>query len=191
MIWEMRSSPPPSFARATALWFVAFLNCFSFSLCAAEKDNLLVNGSFAMGTQGWQLRAFASKGTMADDPDVKHGVHGSLRVENSGADDTFVGQKVTVKPLTRYRLTGWIKTKDVTLIDHKAKEGASLSVLGGFENTESVAKTKGWTRVTLDFDTGPKTEVEVGPRLGHHGSKVIGTAWFAELSLIELGPARR
>lgn len=157
---------------------------------ADRNDNLLVNASFEKGTDGWQLRAFASKGQMAVDLNEKHGASGSLRIENSGADDTFVGQKVVVKPPARYRLTGWIKTKDVTPIEHNGKEGASLSLFGSFEKSQSVVKTKGWTRVTLDFDTGSKTEVEVGPRLGHHASKAIGTAWFADLSLVELGPAR-
>src|SRR6185369_12379932 len=45
-----------------------------------------------------------------------------------------------------------------------------------------------WTYLTLRFDSGSRTNVEVGPRLGHYGSTATGQAWFSDLHLIELGP---
>ena len=53
--------------------------------------------------------------------------------------------------------------------------------------TPSVSQTKSWTKVTHEFATGGETEIEVGPRLGHHSAAVAGTAWFADLSLDDLG----
>jgi hypothetical protein len=99
-----------------------------------------------------------------------------------------VKQKVTVKPNMKYRLTGYIKTKDVAEVKREGKQGATLSLGGGsFVKTEIVAKTSSWSRVSLEFATGNETEMELGPRIGHFAALTTGTAWFADLSLDELG----
>ena len=108
-------------------------------------------------------------------------------MDNPEGDDTFVKQKVKVKPNTKYRLSGYIKTKDVLTVKREGKDGASLAVGGGFVKTPPVTKTKSWTRVTHEFATGGETEIEVGPRLGFFSALTTGTAWFADLSLDELG----
>lgn len=152
--------------------------------------NLLENSNFENGTKGWVLHSIAGpEGTMAMDETVKHSNRPSLRVDNAKASDTVVGQKVPVKPNTRYRMTAFIKTKDVTPVKRGGKEGASFAVYGQFLKTESVQGTKVWTRVTHEFNTGGETELEIGPRLGHSGNFVTGTAWYADLSLVELGKA--
>ena len=42
-----------------------------------------------------------------------------------------------------------------------------------------------WRLITFDFDSKDRTEVEIGPHLGWHASMVTGTAWFAEVTLVE------
>jgi hypothetical protein len=61
-----------------------------------------------------------------------------------------------------------------------------LAVRGGFESSRSLIGTNDWTYLTLLFDSGDRTEVELGSRLGHHGSLASGTAWFDDLVLLEL-----
>jgi hypothetical protein len=51
----------------------------------------------------------------------------------------------------------------------------------------SVQKTKEWTKITVDFTSSSKTDLPAGAGLGYYNEDVKGTAWFAELSLIELG----
>ena len=106
---------------------------------------------------------------MAVDAKELHKGKPSLRVENVEADDTQVTQKVSVKPNTRYRLAGYVKTKEVETEKRGGKDGATLAVTGGFAKTPPVFKTKTWTRVDMTYVTGAKqTEIAVGPRLGHH-----------------------
>jgi hypothetical protein len=40
----------------------------------------------------------------------------------------------------------------------------------------------------MDFNTGTNTDFKVGPRLGYSFRICTGTAWFADLSLVELNP---
>jgi hypothetical protein len=46
-----------------------------------------------------------------------------------------------------------------------------------------------WTKMTVEFTTKDTDEIRVGPSLGTDPVFVTGTAWFADLSLVELGDA--
>jgi len=153
----------------------------------AATTNLFTNGNFEQGTDGWTLSAWNKKGTMAADKTELHNGKPTLRVENVQGDDTQVLQTIPVKPNTRYRLAGYIKTKSVETEKRGGKDGATLAVQGGFQKTVPVVKTKSWTRVTMDYVTGKESEIKAGPRLGHHSGAVLGTAWFSELTLTEIG----
>ena len=73
-----------------------------------NSSNLLVNGEFEDGMKGWSVEAWARKGRAEVDSEERHEGHPSLRIFNSAADNTFVSQKVSVKPSTRYQLLSLI-----------------------------------------------------------------------------------
>lgn len=151
------------------------------------RPNILKNASFEEGQQGWDFSSWNKKGQVSVDNEVHREGRSSIRIENpAGGDDSFLTQTVPVKPKTRYRLTGYIMTKDVQV----KGTGATLSLFGGFEKTESITGDQRWKKVELEFETGPLQEIKIGPRLGHNSSMAAGVAWFDELELVELGPSR-
>ena len=171
---------------------------------APEPDiagrNLFKNPYFEKGTNGWELVAFGKKGTMTVDKKELHNGKPSLRIDNPDGGLSFVRQVVAGKPNTHYQLSGYIMTKDVEPVQKGSKEGACLMV--GFTaevrvgqsqskarggKSASIQKTKQWTKITVDFTSGSKTELPVGAALGYYNENVTGTAWFSELSLVELG----
>ena len=167
---------------------------------AGTGKNLLKNPNFEQGTNGWELVAFGKKGTMAVDKKETHNGKPSLRITNSAGDLTFVRQKVIGKPNTHYLLSGYIMTKDVE--PEKAGKDWGACLMVGFTaevyvgQTQAKARggksayiqeTKQWTKIAVDFTSGSKTELPVGAALGYYNENVIGTAWFAELSLVEIG----
>ena len=154
---------------------------------ATKKVNLLANPSFEDGQGWWDFSSYHSRGVISVDETETRDGKKSIRIENPSGEDSFLKQTVTVKPKTRYRLTGYIKTQDVVV----KGRGATLSLDGGFEHTESITGKKSWTKVTLEFESGAATSIKIGPRLGHHGSMAKGVAWFDDLTLIELGPSRK
>lgn len=156
-----------------------------------HKENLLANPTFEKKMAGWKVHTWTKKGVVILDKDELYEGKPTLRIENSGDDDTMVVQVVNVTPKTRYRLSAKIKTQDVSPQNPRSEGGAVLAIRGGFERSESTQKTRAWRTVTYEFDTGAKTELELGPRLGFYSAMVTGTAWFAEVSLVELGPSRR
>ena len=168
----------------------------------AEPDerNLFKNPNFENGTDGWELDTFGKNATMTADTKELHNGKPSLRIENTQGGLTFVRQHVEGKPNTHYQLSGYIMTKGVETVKKGSKEGACLLV--GFSaevrvwpgqpkasagKSAPVQKTKQWTKIVVDFNTGPKTRLPVGAALGYYNEDVKGTAWFSELSLVELG----
>ena len=169
---------------------VSNFSCFA-QQPAGQQPNLLKNGDFEKGTDGWKFEAWYDRIAKAvKDPSISHQRHSSVRIDQPNPTDSSLNQAVTLKPGTRYRLTGWIKTRDVVKPNiakqRPGNEGASLTILGGYEKTRSVIGTNDWTFVSLDFTTKAKTELKIGCSPGHYGKLVTGTTWFADISLVEI-----
>ena len=158
---------------------------------AGLGPNLLQNADFERGTEGWKFQAWQDQVAKAvKDPQTGHHGKPSVRIDQPKPTDSALAQALTLKPRTRYRLEGWIKTSNVVKPDiakqRPGPEGASLTIMGNYQKTASVLGTHDWTRVMLDFVTAEKTDYRIGCRLGHYGKLVTGTAWFADVSLVEL-----
>jgi hypothetical protein len=167
-----------------------FVHAQSLSRPLADSDahNLLINSNFENGTDGWELIAFEKKGAMSIDTKELFNGKQTLRIDNVGGDFSFVRQIVTGKPNTRYRFSGHIKTRNVAPLKPGGRAGAILVLGMSPDSTRSIEGTKSWTKVSFDFTTKDNTEIRVGPGLGSYGNaNAIGTAWYSELKLIELG----
>ena len=187
-------SPRRSFCQRLAATLLAvILPSLAFAAVPdGSKPNLLVNGDFSKGIEGWEFNSNRKQGQATPDDTEKHEGHPSVRIDNLGADDSHLSQKVTVKPATRYRLTGWARTRGVAGDDPKNTAGASVGVRGSFLMSKPpVNKTQGWKHLSVEIVTVAETEISVGPRLGSFGAVVKGSAWFAELEFKEIGPAAK
>ncbi len=151
------------------------------------RQNLLKNPSFEQGMEDWVFSAFRKEGTSKIEEFQARDGDKCVLIENTKADDSFLRQTVVVKPKTLYRFSGVIKTEDVDTKNF----GATLSLEGTFETTKSIDRSKGWTRVEFEFDSGPNETIKIGCRLGHNSSVATGRAWFDQLELVELRPSRR
>lgn len=187
--FKYRSVKADTFIVLIATLLCSILVSTTFSQDAkGGRTNLLANFNFENSMEGWEFSSWGKKGTVELDSVIKRGTTPSVRITNPTGDDSFCKQSVKVKVATRYRLSGYIRTKDVVV---KGGQAASLSIEGGFEATESVKGTKSWQKFDLEFDSGALDVVKVGCRLGGHSSPAMGTAWFDDLKLIELGPSRK
>lgn len=149
--------------------------------------NLLSDPSFEGRQQNWGFFSLRHRASAAFDRVEKRSGKSSLRIDNLANDDSFLKQAVAVKPRTRYRLTGYIKTNNLAA----QGAGATLSLDGNFAPKASVAGRQDWKKVSFEFDTGALTVIKVGPRLGHPSRLATGTAWFDDLQLVEVGPSRK
>ncbi|MCG3123233.1 MAG: Beta-galactosidase [Phycisphaerales bacterium] len=98
----------------------------------------------------------------------------------SGADASW-SLNAPVEMMSRYRLSGWIKTADVQPI--AGARGVLLNVHGmhGVE-TRPLTGTRDWTLVEVEFDTGENDSIMINCLFGGWGS-ATGQAWFDDISL--------
>ncbi len=165
--------------------------CFG-ELKAEPEANLFLKPTFEKAS--WEVKIFGNPGTVGTDLTEMHDGHPSLRVHQANpAGVAFLNQTIPVKPATRYRFSGWISaaTKMVLSKDQAVRPPEPRwRFFPDLGNSGWVSDTGDWVHASVDFTTkGKQTEVQLGPRVGFNQWRPTGTAWFADLSLIELGPA--
>ncbi|MBL7040477.1 MAG: alpha-L-arabinofuranosidase [Pirellulaceae bacterium] len=153
-----------------------------------ESANLIPNESFeeASGQKpaGWDTQQWGGKGEFAYATIGRTGKRCVMISSEEGAD---IGWHATVpvQPHSSYRLTGWIKTENVTTAtpDGRPGRGALLNLHNIQPSaTEAVTGTKDWTKVELMFDTGGQVEVQVNCLFGGWGL-ATGKAWYDDIRL--------
>lgn len=164
-----------------------------FLTAERRRQNLLTGGTFEQkDPKGWTVRAYRpERDAVQSATGGAHEGKRSIRLQSrhpKGNDIQYV-QKVDVKPNTRYLLCGWARTQGVTLTERGGTTGANLGIAGDSKRSRSLTGDQDWTYLTVIFDTGTRTSIEVGARLGHNGSVAQGSAGFDDLHLLELGPS--
>lgn len=120
--------------------------------------------------------------------DVGRGSGRSLRLASANeGTDLSVTRKIKVQPNSRYEVSAWIKTQDVTALP--PAPGAFLSVpeirVPARAMSNTIRTTSDWTQVRVVFDTGRLENVSIVCRLGEAGA--TGVAWFDDVVLTNLG----
>jgi hypothetical protein len=154
---------------------------------ARGGENLLVNGDFANGLQGWAKAWSRVPGVKAAiDEQVRHGGRAAIRIEQSSPHDWSVAQarRLEVKPGEIYELSGWLRTQgdgdaawSVTLYD------AGNQALQWTYGAGEVHGATDWRQVHSRFMI-PTGGVAILPRLTGHGA---ATVWAGDLALRRVG----
>jgi hypothetical protein len=160
----------------------------------AAEENLIGNSSFEEEQNG-QVTMWSEESYVKSDEAVRffiqdkdaHSGTKCLGIANLEPNDSWAVQWVRVKPDAYYRLSGWIRTVDVS----EDGRGAAITVSGLTSLTQNVRgeKTK-WEYVEVFGKTGlDQTSLPVAARLGFYSNLVKGIAFFDDISLVETNPA--
>jgi alpha-N-arabinofuranosidase len=127
----------------------------------------------------WQPYRWGGRGELEYAESGHTGVRSVTIASTEGADLSW-GAVLPVRPFSRYRLSGWIRTEDLTAT---TGQGALFN-LHGMEGarSEALTGTRDWTRVAFEFDTGANDAVQVNCLFGGWG-QATGRAWYDDLSL--------
>ena len=170
------------------------------ALCAcapalAEGENLLVNGSVddvsASGfPTGWSQEVWFTDPSVSTLSVESDGVEGTcLCVHSASVNDARWAQTVTVQPDTIYRFSAMVRAEGIGEDGY----GANLSISGLGVYSDMLYDTGGdWVELSITGRTGEdQTSVTVYARIGGYGDENLntGTAWFDDLSLVELSDA--
>ena len=152
----------------------------------ADAAVALPNPSFESagerGPEGWRARRWGGRRQQSDfdhTTEARTGERSVSLASESGADISW-SATVVVRPFSRYRLSGWIRTEEV---EPGTGAGALLNLHGlTGARSEAVTGTRDWTEVAFEFDTGANDAVQVNCLFGGWGS-ATGQAWYDDLEL--------
>jgi alpha-L-arabinofuranosidase len=148
----------------------------------------VANGSFeeldGQNPKGWTHRNWqrGSDAVFAVEPSGRTGGRSVTISSGKGADASWIAT-VPIRPYSRYKLSGFIKTENV---EPGTGRGAQINVNGEEAwRTAPLAGTLDWTAVDVEFDAGANDALEVTCLLGGWG-RSTGKAWFDDVELTRL-----
>jgi alpha-N-arabinofuranosidase len=170
---------------------LSFVSCGTRGPRAGDElagvTQFVANGSFeemdGENPEGWRPRSWQRGGAaFAVEPTGHTGGRSVMISSEKGADASWLAT-VPVRPYSRYRLSGWIRTENLV---PGTGRGAQVNIHGEEEwRTPPVTGTEDWTRVEVEFDAGANDALEVSCLLGGWG-RTTGKAWFDDIELVRL-----
>ena len=150
-----------------------------------DAPNLAANPGFETALnhqpEGWTPHTYQGK---SDFNYVTGGRSGHcLEITSTEGGDTGWLTRLTTKPHFAYRLNGWVKTRNLA-----GATGALFNINGHPAKSRALTGTTDWTQITMDFDSEDRSFVEINCLFGGWG-KSTGTAWFDDVTVVEVGPA--
>lgn len=178
----------------TRTWTLLGIIAASGVVCAAPlcqaPPNLIVNPGFEDGVYspsgnptGWHFESGYGTSVGVWDEAVRHSGRRSVRISANALDDANWLQTVAAPINTPLFLGGWIKSDNIQRVGQPDSPGATVSVLGRWDQPAPTLGTTRWHSVGMSFisDTSP---LLVASRLGFWGGMASGTAWYDDLQLV-------
>ena len=155
----------------------------SLARVSGPATNLLQNPSFEKksgdGVEAWISRAWAGKKATRWSVETpgRTGERCVSIASDQGSDAAWTTM-ASVQTGAWYRLSGWIKTKDV-----RGAAGALIHIQNMQDVwTPAVTGTRSWTRVETVFRANVATNLEINCLFGGWGSST-GQAWYDDVAL--------
>jgi hypothetical protein len=161
------------------------------------EGSLVWNGGFEADTLDggfdWRFGSVQGAEISWDEASV-HSGRRSLRVDFDGTaniDFQSISQYVVVLPATRYRFSAFLRTQDLTTESGVRFEIRDLSHSATpARSTAGLVGTQDWTKQTIDFVTGPDTNllqlVLRRTPSSMLANKIRGTVWVDDVKLVPL-----
>ena len=178
--------------EAQSLW-EGFVKRFNIS-AKRPADEMLWNGDFELpienGGFDWKTGSFEGVRIFID-KDIRWTGFASLSVNFNGKSNPgiYIAQQVVpVDPGRKYRLSGYIRTQELTTLNGIILEASGFLCDPFVKDSESVTGTNLWKKVELEFSTPPKCNaVSIGikrEQSDRFDNKISGDAWIDSLSMV-------
>jgi alpha-N-arabinofuranosidase len=147
------------------------------------SQNLIQNGSFeeaaGRSPEQWRRNTWGGRAELAI-AESGHTGSKSVTISSEEGADASWGTTLPVRPYSRYRLSGWIKTDKLVATTGRGALLNLHAVDGAW--TRSLTGTQDWTEVEFSFDTESSDAIQVNCLFGGWGN-ATGQAWFDDIKL--------
>lgn len=169
--------------RITVLFILGLALAVPVFAQTTAAPGAIVNASFEDAEnglpKGWRPVDWYKKGQLTVDETVARTGRRSVRISSTEGAVAYFQTDVALKPFSKYRLSGWVKTQDLSAAKG---EGARINLEGLDILTPPVSGTRDWTRLEAVFESGANDGLSLNCLFGG-GERAKGTVWFDDLSL--------
>jgi len=154
---------------------------------AAHAAAPIRNGAFHDGADGapaeWRNEAWAREGVEFSWTPPGSDAPGSAGIHNLVPNDTRWCQSIAVQPGATYRVSTRVRTSEVGT----GAAGAHIAVEPRVADSADVRGTEDWQRLDVEARAGEEQQWDVCLRLGSYANLNTGTAWFTDVSVLQIG----
>jgi hypothetical protein len=185
---SVRHRAAPALVVAALLAIASAVTSMSIPARAAPAPaaSLLENGGFTTGTggvpTGWRTEAWARDLSRFGWEVTPEGT-GTVSITNMGANDARWCQQVPVEPGASYRVSTRVKTRDIGALT----AGALVAIEPRIADSRDLRGTQDWQELEVVAQAGEMTTWDVCLRLGSYANLNTGTAWFTDVTLVQVG----
>ena len=169
--------------KSVIVSLILLYGCTQNRVSDTRQDYGVLQNPSAEMTDGSVVKGWISE------PRARYAIHFYDNVARHGTKSLFIqaerftngrwSAKVLLKPWSKYRFTGWIKTEN--LITEKGK-GAGFRIIGIEVIPKGFTGTNDWTQVNYEFDTGNNDCATIACVLDVDGNSK-GRVWFDDMGL--------
>ena len=146
----------------------------------AAQDNFIKNGNFSKGKKFWLSSPAEKNAITVDNADfVSSGNSICLWHKNKVKRESYISQKVKLKPFCQYDLSFYLKTDNAGIGRVSIVENGSVLFAG-----ETLRTRNKWQKYTIPFQTAGGGDIDILLRMSlRNGS---GKIWFDDVQVSEI-----
>lgn len=114
---------------------------------------------------------------------VKYSNKYSYKIESQEFNDALIYKNVELEQDTVYRVTAMVKFENVENEKSDSEAGVNIGIMDTTEKSDSLVGSGDWEKLTFEFDSKNRTNVDIAFRLGAYDDNSKGVAWFSDFTL--------
>lgn len=107
----------------------------------------------------------------------------SYKIESKEFNDALIYKNIEVDQNQVYRVTAMVKFKNVENENTETEGGVNIGIMDTTEKSDSLVGSGDWQKLSFEFDSKNRTEVDIVFRLGSYDDNAKGTVWFSDFTL--------
>ena len=107
----------------------------------------------------------------------------SYKIESKEFNDALIYKNIQVEPNSVYRVTAMVKFENVENEKSESEGGVNICIMDTTEKSESLTGSGDWQRLSFQFDSKNRTNIDIAFRLGAYDDNSKGTVWLSDFTL--------
>ena len=117
------------------------------------------------------------------DDKVKYSNAYSYKIYSSDYNDALIYKNIQVDRNTPYKVSAMVKYENVENREELSEGGVNIAIMDTLEKSESYVGSSEWKRISFEFNSKERDNINIAFRLGSYDDNSKGTVWFTNFKI--------